>query len=89
MLWCALEEYVRKTGGHITKENRKVEVILPVIVEEVPGGIQFRLKGRIENEYYVIEECITMYQGESHKIKPIDLENWANYVNEHFSYACT
>ncbi|WP_245521821.1 hypothetical protein [Staphylothermus hellenicus] len=85
---CAIEEYIRKTGGQLVIEDHSVEVYLPVVIDEVPGGVQFKMKGRIENDYIVVEECTVTVENESHNIKPVDLMNWTNYVNENFSYAC-
>ncbi|ABN70535.1 hypothetical protein Smar_1445 [Staphylothermus marinus F1] len=88
LLRCAIEEYIRKTGGHIIVEDHTVEIFLPVVIDEVPGGVQFKIKGRIEDDYVVIEQCTITVENEFHDIKPIDLTNWTNYVNENFSYAC-
>lgn len=88
LLKCAIEEYTRKTGGHIIVEDNNVEIYLPVVIDEVPGGAQFKIIGRIEEDYIVIVRCIATVENESHDIKPVDLKNWVNYVNERFSYAC-
>ena|GEM_PF-5259877 len=85
---CALEKYIDEIGGQIHEESGKVEIIVPIAVEEVPGGVQFTLKGRIEGDYIVIEEVTVSYHDEHANIKPIDLESWIHYVNERFSPLC-
>ncbi len=88
LLRCAIEEYIRKMGGHILVEDDNVEIYLPIIIEEVPGGVQFKLKGKITNNYIIVTYCEAAVEDEAHSIKPADLVNWAHYVNERFSYAC-
>jgi hypothetical protein len=88
LLKCAIEEYIRRMGGHILVEDNDVEIYLPIIIEEVPGGVQFKLKGRISGDYIVVTYCEATVEDEAHSIKPSDLVNWAHYVNERFSYAC-
>ncbi len=85
---CALEKYIDEIGGQIHEESGKVEIIVPIAVEEVPGGVQFTLKGRIEGDYIVIEEVTVSYHDEHANIKPIDLESWIHSVNERFSPLC-
>ncbi len=85
LLRCALEEYLRAVGGHIMFTNDEVEAVLPVVIEEVPGGVQFNLKGRLVGNYIEIYECTVSYESETHHVEPIDLETWALYVNERFS----
>lgn len=88
LLRCALEEYLREVGGHITIHGEEAEIVLPVVIEEVPGGVQFNLKGRIVDDYVEIHECTVSYESETHHVEPIDLETWALYVNEKFSKIC-
>lgn len=88
LLRCALEEYLREVGGHIMVLGREAEIVLPVVIEEVPGGVQFNLKGRIVGDYIEIYECTVSYESETHHVEPVDLETWALYVNEKFSKIC-
>ncbi len=88
LLKCALEKYIDEMGGQVHEDAGNLEIIVPIAIEEVPGGVQFTLRGRIEGEYVVIEEVMVSYHDEQAIIKPIDLESWIHYVNERFSPLC-
>lgn len=78
----ALAEYIKRMGGHLyVDKNRVVDVYLPVVVEEVPGGVQYHLIGKLVDDIVVVKACIVMYQDEIHEVDPSELAGWANYVN--------
>jgi len=81
----ALKEYIDRIGGTIIIDNSDVDIIIPVEVEEVSGGIQYRIKGRIEGNDVVIEDCVVSI--EATKVANIDVRDlvpWLKYISEYF-----
>ncbi len=85
IFYDALTEYIKRMGGHLLIDKHGiVDVYLPVVIEEVPGGVQYHLIGKILGDRVVVEKCIVMYEDEIHEVDPSELEGWANYVNTSF-----
>ncbi len=85
LYYDALTEYIKRMGGQLYVSGKGiVDVYLPVIVEEVPGGVQYHLIGKLVDDKVVVYKCIVMYQDEIHEVKPEELANWANYINTSF-----
>jgi hypothetical protein len=81
----ALAHYIKQMGGQLYVDRHGiVNVYLPIVIEEVPGGVQYHLIGRIQDEHVIVEKCIVMYEDSIHEVDPSELEQWASYVNSFF-----
>ncbi len=81
----ALKDYIDRIGGTIIIEGNNVEVFIPVEVEEVAGGIQYHIKGRIEDNDIIIETCVVNV--ETGRVASIDIKDllpWLKYISERF-----
>ncbi len=81
----ALKRYVERVGGDIRVAGDIVEVYVPVVVEEVAGGVLFQFIGRVEGDDAVLEKCYLRTEDEKREIHLEDLEPWIRYIARVFS----
>jgi len=85
----ALKSYIDKVGGTLIEENNNVEILIPVVVEEVTGGIQFHLKGTRIGDDVVIKSCtVTIESEKTASIDVSDLDPWLRYIAEKCMPSC-
>ena len=85
----AMKKYVDRVGGSVIEEGDRVEIIIPVVIDEVAGGVQFRLKGHIENSDLVITQCNIHIEAEQRvKVNVKDLDPWLRYIAEKCQDLC-
>lgn len=84
LYYDAITEYIRRMGGQLYVSKGVVDVYLPVIIEEVPGGVQYHLIGRLVDDRVVVYRCFVTYQDEIREVDPSELIEWAKYVNKSF-----
>lgn len=82
----ALKNYVDRIGGTIIIEGDSIDVFIPIAVEEVAGGIQYHIKGKVVGSDMVLEECtIHVEAGKVASVNVKDLVPWLKYISEYFS----
>ncbi len=84
LYYDAITEYIKRMGGQLYVSKGVVDVYLPVVIEEVPGGVQYHLIGKLVDDKVLIYKCFVTYQDEIHEVEPDELRDWARYVNNTF-----
>ncbi len=81
----AMKRYVERMGGDIRVSGDTVEIYIPVVVEEVAGGVQFQFIGRLRGDELLLEKCYVRTEEEKREVHLEDLVPWINYINKVFS----
>ncbi len=79
--YSALKEYVYHIGGTIIEEDNRVEATIPITIEEIPGGVGFKIEGLRRGDELFITKCLLIRESEETiELDTRDLEQWIRYI---------